>query len=51
MAEDRDPQRTDQGAAPAAGPREAVRFGIDWWVLEVDLDEADARALRAVLAP
>lgn len=51
MADDRDPQRTDRGAAPAAEPLEAVRFGIDGWVLEVDLDEAGARALRSVLAP
>ncbi|KZC94349.1 MULTISPECIES: Lsr2 dimerization domain-containing protein [Clavibacter] len=51
MADDRDPQRADEGSAPGTEPLEAVRFGLDGWVLEVDLDEADARALRSTLAP
>ncbi|WP_317231070.1 histone-like nucleoid-structuring protein Lsr2 [Clavibacter sp. MX14-G9D] len=42
----------DDGHGPvAADPTEAVRFGLDGLVLEADLDAADARALRAVLAP
>ena len=42
----------DAGHGPvAADPIEAVRFGLDGLVLEADLDAADARALRAVLAP
>ncbi|OUE23874.1 Lsr2 [Clavibacter michiganensis] len=51
MADDRDPQRADGGVAPGTEPLEAVRFGLDGWVLEADLDDTEARALRSVLAP
>ena len=51
MADDRDPQRTDGGPSPADATPETVRFGLDGWVLEVDLDAAGARELRALLAP
>jgi hypothetical protein len=48
MADDRDPQPADDGSAATS---ETVRFGLDGWVLEVDLDAEGARDLRAVLAP
>jgi hypothetical protein len=55
MADDVDAQAADgreQAPETASGPpRETVRFGLDGIVHEVDLDPADARDLRAVLAP
>jgi hypothetical protein len=55
MTDDVDPRDDDErgdatgAATPAA--TEAVRFGIDGIVHEIDLDPAGARALRAALAP
>ncbi|OUE07531.1 Lsr2 [Clavibacter michiganensis] len=40
-----------EGRHATAGPTEPVRFGLDGIVHEADLDAADARALRALLAP
>jgi hypothetical protein len=55
MADDVDsqaPDRREHAPETASGPpRETVRFGLDGIVHEVDLDPADARDLRAVLAP
>ncbi|UKF80729.1 Lsr2 dimerization domain-containing protein [Clavibacter californiensis] len=55
MSDDVDPRGEDErddatgGATPTA--TEAVRFGLDGVVHEIDLDPAGARALRAALAP
>ncbi|WP_445443055.1 Lsr2 dimerization domain-containing protein [Clavibacter sp. km1a] len=55
MAEDVDPRdgdgRDGTGGDAAGDATEAVRFGLDGLIHEVDLDAAEARALRAVLAP
>ena len=40
-----------EGRHATAGPTEPVRFGLDGIVHEAELDAADARALRALLAP
>jgi hypothetical protein len=46
MTDDVDPRDDTTDSAT-----EAVRFGLDGIVHEIDLDPADARALRAALAP
>ncbi|MFS4505284.1 histone-like nucleoid-structuring protein Lsr2 [Clavibacter sp. Sh2141] len=50
MAEDVDPRDGD-GRDGTGGATEAVRFGLDGVIHEVDLDAAEARALRSLLVP
>lgn len=55
MTDDVDPRDDDERGGAAGGATsdatETVRFGLDGLVHEIDLDPADARALRAALAP
>jgi hypothetical protein len=55
MTDDVDPRdddkRGDATDGATSGETEAVRFGLDGIVHEIDLDPAGARALRAALAP
>jgi hypothetical protein len=51
MTDDVDPRDDDERGDATGTATEAVRFGLDGIVHEIDLDPAGARALRAALAP